>query len=205
MSGRVCDTRGLSHHASYTVRMSDRVFDPLRLDVQAFAESAKKIGGRWPLHGFKRLVELVHGDVPVDDGSLVEWRAVGERRQSRSGDAQIWLHIGASTVLTLECQRCLQGVQTQLDVERSFRFVAGEEAAAKIDAESDEDVLALVRALDLHELVEDELLLALPLVPRHESCALPLPAVDTAIEDPGPARTHPFEALAALKRGGTLN
>jgi uncharacterized protein len=187
--------------------MSDRVFDPLRLDVQAFAESAKKIGGRWPIHGFERLVELVHGDVPVDDSRLVEWSAVGERRQTRSGDSEIWLHIEASTVLTLECQRCLQGVETQLDVERSFRFVAGEEAAAEIDAESDEDVLALVRALDLRELIEDELLLALPLVPRHESCALPLPAAAaaTGIEDPGQARNHPFEALAALKRGGTLN
>ena len=55
-------------------------------------------------------------------------------------------------------------------VERRIRFVDGEDAGGALDADSDDDVLALTPALDLHELVEDELLLALPLVPRHEVC-----------------------------------
>jgi uncharacterized protein len=46
-------------------------------------------------------------------------------------------------------------------------------------------VLALEPALDLKELVEDELLLALPLVPRHEVCPEPLPF------EPGPRRRRP--------------
>ena len=65
--------------------------------------------------------------------------------------------------------------------------------------DSEDDVLALTRALDLRELVEDELLLALPIVPRHEVCPepLPQPADDAAPAEPAP---HPFAALAALKR-----
>lgn len=185
--------------------MAERAFDPLRLDMRAFAESAAEISGRWPVRGFERLVEATHADAPPDDGSHVEWRALGELRPARGGEPEIWLHLVASTRLALECQRCLQPVSTELDVDRRFRFVAGEDEAARIDAESEDDVLALARHLDLHELVEDELLLALPLVPRHETCVLPLPADGGEAEEPEPDRPHPFASLAALKRGGSLN
>ena len=35
---------------------------------------------------------------------------------------------------------------------------------------SEEDLLALSREFDLHELIEDELLMALPVVPKHDEC-----------------------------------
>ena len=60
-------------------------------------------------------------------------------------------------------------VDVPLDVERSFRFVADEATAEALDEECDEDLLALGREFDLRELIEDELLMALPVVPRHES------------------------------------
>ena len=63
-------------------------------------------------------------------------------------------------------------------------------------------MLVLSRQFDLRELVEDELLLTLPIVPKHEQCPalLPSAAPGLAAEDVAPA--HPFAALAALKRGG---
>jgi uncharacterized protein len=99
-----------------------------------------------------------------------------------------------------------------LAVAPAIRFAANESQAASEDADSDEDVLALTRSLNLRELAEDELLLALPLVPRHASCPQPLPlaAGDEAAAQPpadpagseGPeVKPHPFAALAALKRG----
>jgi len=85
--------------------------------------------------------------------------------------------------------------------ERRIFFVDGEDAAAALDAESEDDVLASTPALDLAELIEDELLLALPLVPRHDRCPEPLPRA-LVEDDPqtGPA-DNPFAVLAALKRG----
>jgi uncharacterized protein len=60
-------------------------------------------------------------------------------------------------------------------------------------------VLALSKNLDLRELIEDELLLALPLVPRHEDCPQPL-RVGHAPDPEPDARPNPFAALGALKK-----
>jgi len=110
----------------------------------------------------------------------------------------VWLHAAAQATVHLECQRCLKPLTEALAAERSFQFVHGEDAAAQLDADSDDDVLALTRALDLRELIEDELLLALPIVPRHDVCPEPLAvAADVELSD---ERPNPFAALAALKR-----
>ncbi|MGS0753455.1 YceD family protein [Roseateles sp. GG27B] len=71
-----------------------------------------------------------------------------------------------------------------------------------MDADSEDDVLVLPRYLDAQELVEDELLLALPLVPRHEQCPQPLalPAAELLPDgEDADALPHPFAALAALR------
>ena len=110
----------------------------------------------------------------------------------------------------MECQRCLGPVCAELQVDRAFRFVADEATAIAEDVETEEDLLVLTRHLDLAELVEDELLLALPLVPRHDVCPDPLPLTsspaDEAAED-AEVPPHPFAALAGLKArgGGTGN
>jgi uncharacterized protein len=183
--------------------MTTRDFDPFRLDVAAFATAAGELDGIWPLARFDRLTEAAVADVLDPTSGEVTWSARGERRAMRGGESQVWLHVGARTHLPLECQRCLQPVDVPLDIKRSFLFVHGEDAAAQLDTDSEDDVLALTRALDLRELIEDELLLAMPIVPRHEACPSPLPvAADVEV---GEEKPNPFAALAALKRPGSLN
>ena len=142
----------------------------------------------------------------------MRWRLVGEQRALAGAGVQPALNIEAEARVTLECQRCLQALAWPIRVERRLFFVDGEDAAAALDTESDDDVLALTPALDAHALIEDELLLALPIVPRHEDCAVPLgmQGADTAdTADAGAAeqaeREHPFAALAALKHGPRPN
>ena len=180
--------------------MSQREFDPFRLDVAAFAKEAARLEGRWPLRRLLRLQEASHPEARPGEADEVVWQARGESVPVSGAPSQPWLHLKASCRIALVCQRCLGAVVALLKVERSFLFVHGEDAAAQLDADSEDDVLALTRALDLHELVEDELLLALPLVPRHEVCPEPLPLPDaSAVADE--AKPNPFAALAALKRG----
>lgn len=182
--------------------MKAREFQPERLDVEAFAKAEATLEGEWPLASLVRLFDCsLRGDAPE---AAVRWSLRGERRQPRGGEPQVWLHVEAATRVHLECQRCLGSVEEPLSVRRSFLFVADEAAAEALDAESEDDVLALTRVLDARGLIEDELLLALPLVPRHESCPQPLVApVDELPEDS--EAPHPFAALAALKRGGLPN
>jgi uncharacterized protein len=188
----------------YTAPMSSREFDPSRLDVAAFAKEAGHLEGRWPVAPFERLAEVSVADPAAPVPSEIAWQARGERLV-RGGEAQVWLALDAAVELSLECQRCLQPVRLALQIARRFRFVHGEDAAAQLDADSEDDVLALTRALDLRELVEDELLLALPIVPRHEVCPAPLPVAigedDGAGVSVDDIQPNPFAALAALKRG----
>ncbi len=180
--------------------MKSREHDPRRLDVERFASDGGRLQGRWPLSGMHRLSALCHADQAAAAAESVDWAATGERRRQGAAESHAWLKLELGSRVKLTCQRCLEAVDTPLGVERWFHFVAGEEQAAALDAESEEDVLASTRSLDLLQLAEDELLLALPLVPRHEVCPQPLlPAAVDGPDDAEPA-PNPFAALAALKR-----
>jgi len=176
--------------------------DPLRLEMVAFATEGGQLAGHWPGATLARLAE---SQTPPNDGALPEvaWSARGERLPAAGGEGQWWLSLSAQAPVWLTCQRCLQPFELSLSFERRLRFVHGEAEAEALDAASDDDVLALSKSLDLRELVEDELLLALPIVPRHEVCLQPLPMAvgEQALEDDVPERPHPFAALQALKSG----
>ncbi|MDT7834510.1 YceD family protein [Aquabacterium sp. OR-4] len=177
-----------------------RQHDPLRLDVAAFAADGGALAGQWPGDSLVRLAESQSPpqDVPLGE---VRWQVQGERRAVAGGEAELWLALSADTRVWLSCQRCLQPFEVPLALARRIRFVRGEAQAEALDAEIDDDVLALSRSIDLRELVEDELLLALPLVPRHSQCPMPLPmAADAASADDAPAeRANPFAVLQSLK------
>ncbi|MBS0595392.1 MAG: DUF177 domain-containing protein [Proteobacteria bacterium] len=174
--------------------MDASAFDPRRLDIAAFARAGGALQGEWPLAGFGRL--LADAQPAPQAEAVVGWSAQGECRQAAGSEPQLWLRLRAHAAVELRCQRCLQPLAVPIDVDRRLRFVEGEAEAERLDADSDDDVLALEPALDLHALVEDELILALPLVPRHDDCSLPA----GADAGDGLARAHPFAALEALRR-----
>lgn len=172
--------------------------DPHRLDLQRLADTAASLGGQWSLDDLPRLMADA---APGGDGH-VHWSAAGERRSGSAGRADPCLRLTARASVRLTCQRCLQPVEQPLTVDRRFRFVVDEAEAERQDEEADdEDVLALPPRgrLDLQPLVEDELILALPLVPRHDVCPEPLPLPRN--EEAEVPAAHPFAALAALKQG----
>jgi uncharacterized protein len=174
-------------------------FDPLRLNVASFAQSAASIEGSVPLSGFDRLMEESGGQ-----GGLIPVRFAlqGSMQVDPAGLEEPWMHLGASTTLVQVCQRCLGAVDIEVQFERDFRFVATEALAEVEDEESEEDVLVLSRSFNLLELIEDELLMAMPPVPKHSMCPNP---VKLAAADPGfvavtTAQPNPFAALQALKK-----
>ncbi len=184
---------------------SIRAPDPRRLDVAAFALAGGELRGDWPAMQLRRLLSATI-ESPADAGRLdIAWQARGERLPLVGAGRRPSLQLAADTEVTLECQRCLQPMRWPLQARRRIFFVEGEDAAAALDAESEDDVLALVPALDLQALIEDELLLALPIVPRHEVCPEPLPRAFVEDEGEGAPEDNPFAVLAALKRGSAPN
>ena len=182
-----------------------RPHQPTRLDVSAFARAGATLEGTVPLLDLPRLLASTSAPSDTPPGEAA-WRAQGHWRQPLGDQPQLRLQLQAHARVWLTCQRCLQPAAHELAVARTLRFVPTEEEAARLDeAEEEEDVLALPRMLNLHELVEDELILALPLVPRHAQCPEPLPWEPEAPSAPEAAPSeeaaHPFAALARLKRG----
>lgn len=175
-------------------------FDPHRLDVRRFAEEGGEIDASEHLRSFKRLVAETQ---EAQDARNVRWRARGELLNPQHLDPQVWLHLDAETVMPLVCQRCLQPVDVPLEVRRSFRFVADEAMAAAQDDEAEEDLLALSRSFDLLELVEDELLMELPVAPRHDVCPEPvkMSAADAEFDAASAEKENPFAILGRLKPG----
>jgi len=180
-----------------------RTFDPHRLDVAAFAQAEGRLDGEWPL---LRMPRLMQDALPLSAGSPAQgvvWSARGARKAVAGGETEIRLQLQARTALLQTCQRCLQPMTVPLDVRPGLRFVRGEAQAEALDEDSEEDVLALTPALDLLPLIEDELILALPLVPRHELCPQPLPmSAGTAELAAADDAEHAFAGLASLLRDG---
>jgi uncharacterized protein len=186
----------------YTGPMRTPSPDPHRLDVAALARAKACLKVRTPLLDLRRLLDTTVAQADGVAGG-VDWSAQGLWKQPVGAAPEIRLHLRARADVWLTCQRCLQPARHTLEVDRVIRLVEGEEAAERLDEESEEDVLELMRQMDLMDLLEDELILTLPIVPRHEQCPYPLMVSEEAsahmeAEDAAPA--NPFAVLAQLKR-----
>ena len=180
---------------------------PTAIDLRACAQKAETLIGQAPLAAFARLAEglpeLAAEPAPVCWSAHAELREpLGELAEAGRSVAppQLWLHLQARAQVPQVCQRCLSPYAQEIEVDRWFRFVASEAAALAEDEDCEEDLLVLEARFDLAALVEDELLLSLPLVPMHEQC--PQPVRMSAGELPAsaePEKPNPFAALAALK------
>lgn len=157
------------------------ISDPFR-----FVAEGGALSGRVALAEFGRLA-----DVLSDRQGEVSYVVSTET----GADGDPFLRLKASAVLSLQCQRCLNAMAWPLELDSLLRLVRPGvqipdeeleiEAFDTIEATADMDVLALL---------EDEVLLAVPIAPRHESCESPRP--------PGGAeKESPFAALAKLRKG----
>jgi uncharacterized protein len=100
--------------------------------------------------------------------------------------------------LALLCQRCLGAMPLSLEGGSRVALVETEEAAATVPPEL-ETALAPHGRLRLAELVEEELLLALPAAPRHAEGACP--AARQEARESTETVQRPFAALGELLAG----
>ena len=143
--------------------------------------------GRLPAQGelwAKELARLADSVVSVD--SPIQWSFAPEGQQSPGGRRRWRLFARASVSCT--CERCLMPVSVALHASRGFEFFA---TAAQADAMTEEsladgtqsaedlaeiDYLSPEDGMSLALLIEDELLLNLPMAPKHPDCRAPVQA-----------------------------
>lgn len=106
--------------------------------------------------------------------------------------------------LTLVCQRCLEPVTLPVVSRLHAALVSSDAEAARLQSRCDILLVEEEDRLTLLDLVEDELLLALPLVPMHATLEACAPAAREALSGSDPAagtaeRPNPFAALKDLK------
>ena len=174
-------------------------YDALHLNIAAFAMGQGKLDGTENLDHMERLTSEAQGST---ESIIVRYSANGSMRTHGASGEQAWLALVAEVALPMICQRCLGPVNVTVQFDREFRFVATEEVAEAQDEESEEDVLVLSRDFNLLNLVEDELLMALPVVPKHTICpgAVKFQVVDPDFSESVVEKPSPFAVLEQLKK-----
>lgn len=175
-------------------------FSAQSLSISAFAKAAAELRVVEKLSNFSRLME------ESDATSLnaeVNFQVQGEMRPDSAGGFAAWVRLQAQTRLPMVCQRCMGSVEMLIQFDREFRFVATEALAEVEDENSEEDVLVISKHFDLLSLVEDELLMALPVAPKHQTCpqAVKLSAADADFMEVQADKPNPFAVLEQLKKG----
>lgn len=165
---------------------------PPHVDPRKLADRGVTLQGEVLLADLERLCDPLSDNV-----GTVQAKFVFERDERNA----VVIHSDLSVEVKMVCQRCLELVTLPIHSESSYAVV--KEGANTQSLPKGYDVLELGEdPLDLQALVEEELLLALPIVPAHqpEECQQPAGA-----DEPGPSedevtRSNPFSVLAQLKR-----
>lgn len=112
------------------------------------------------------------------------------------------MHVEVDAQVSMVCQRCLEPATFQVVGESDFAILWEGKSAEGLPKGYDALEVG-EEPLDLPPLVEDELLLALPIVPAHDPEKCQHPAGFAAAPEPSEnveERPNPFSVLAQLKR-----
>lgn len=153
-------------------------------DLRALARDGRRVQATVPVERFGRLVESL-----LEPVGTVTFEFQGER----DDEGKLYVDLSIRGDLVLQCQRCLEAVVWPCEVQNRLLLLRPGEALPEDELENDDvDALEVEPVTDLLALVEDEVLLAMPLVPRHNDCEPPVKAgVDEEIS--------PFAVLRQLR------
>jgi uncharacterized protein len=178
---------------------------PKTVDLRRFARESQRVDGAFAIRRLVRLLEGLPEQPLVREVSVAAEQDIGVVWYSLTGQMQLGrkpqvvLKVQAQILLT--CQRCMQPLTFTVNESVLFDVVRQESAindtndAEPFDPDTPEELVAEPR-FDIEQLIEDQLILAVPYVPKHESCGAASSPVE---EEPETPRVSPFGLLAALK------
>jgi len=157
------------------------------IDSLDFARNGKQIDAEVPFAELPRLL-----DVLDNSQGVLRYTVQG------SLDAQDnpMLEISMSGKCQLRCQRCLQGMDYVIQHDARLMLCDQDGLDAQDDDQEEFDRILADAHLDVPALLEEEILLSLPIAPRHESGACQLTEGGNRQKE----NKHPFAVLEKLKR-----
>lgn len=180
-------------HPYHTAPMSKSEL-PERVDAYKMADQSSQLEGVIAFGRMKRLSELVVED-GADFEAQLQFERDEEKRRLVSGSV--------SGSVALECQRCLQPVQYDLQSHFRLGIVYNDEMARALPGDLEPLMLLPDQSLDLADMIEEELLLSLPMYAAHEpgDCQIQTEfKPDDQDESPATEKDNPFKVLESLKR-----
>lgn len=166
------------------------------VDTYELTRVGHEVRGQAPIEQFERLIE----DLPEQADTMVSWTVKGEM----DSFGQRFLHVHVKAVPMLECQRCMKPFEWPVDSQNRLQVVNSEaalEVDEAVDADPDDVIERILgsQRLDVLALVEDEIILSLPYVPKHDVCTLLSEPLEEET-DSDQARPSPFAVLGQLKK-----
>ncbi|HYE37057.1 YceD family protein [Methylocaldum sp.] len=156
---------------------------PDLIDPLEFAEKKRRIAGSMPLSKMDRIRDIVlNGESKVK----VELEF---KKEGRSTVVSGWVEAD----LKLECQCCLEPLDWPVHSEVHLGIVSSINEGNLLSEPLEPLLLDETGVIDLADIVQDELLLAIPSIPQHSHCVSP--KAETAVD----SRENPFAVLAQLK------
>lgn len=173
--------------------MSDHTL-PKTLDPFKYADQNKILEGEIALYLMPRLTDLL-----VDSQGKVNVRLEFDRDPQRLRIVKGKL----TSTVNLLCQRCLQPVMQDIESEFTLGIVFNDEQAENLPR-AYEPLLVEDEKLVVLDVIEEELILSLPMFAYHESCGVDgykqTDNSETSAEElPEEKKPNPFEVLAGLK------
>ena len=162
---------------------------PRLIDPRKFAQQGLNLSGVIALSGLSRLAELSLDDSAVVDVAL-DFGVDEQRHKLITGSA--------SCNLTLTCQRCLEPVVVPLSAKLNLAVVWDEERASQLPRALEPVILGEGQA-DIYTIVEDELLLNLPLASYHSEECIEQTSFGEEAPEEAEVTKNPFQVLEQLK------
>ncbi len=164
------------------------MLDPNLIDPEVFAAEKQSLQGRLRL---SELDERVWShEYLADKQAEVSFTLKGGRDRWQ----RLFLDLNVQGGVPLVCQRCVQPMPFEFDEDSHIVLFADDESLDEAMLTDDElEGMLLEKTLDVHTLVEDQILMALPFSPRHEDCD------NVALAEVNQDKPNPFAVLAGLK------
>ena len=155
---------------------------PILINNLEVAKKQESIDGEIPGVSCERLLEIIGQD---DQYPQIHYKLSGTTTKFHLPS----LHLNIDAGLPVVCQRCLGAMQLKLSL--AYDYVISESEPAPFEGDDEVDWLEVSREMNLNALIEDELLMAIPLAPTHaDGCKL--------LKQGSGEKHNPFAALKDL-------